>query len=359
MSVPVSERPIRVAQVATGAVGSIALRVLAADPRFELAGLWVHSEAKAGKDAGELVGLPPTGVRATRDIDQIIAARPDCVSFMALEPDVALICKVLAAGIDVVTVSGITWPAAADPRLAARLEAACQAGASRFHGTGLSPGFASDMLPAWLTGLCRSVEAIEIDEFADIRSYESRELIHDLVGMGQPLAALERAGTQLGAMLHPVYAQSIHMIAAALGVTVEEVARTQEYAASPSGGRIASGPLAPGGVGGVRIGFVGRAGGEDRIRLNLTWIVADDLGPGWPAGGEGADTRWRIRVSGEPALQCDLQVGADGMAPGAGVGPSLVATCMHALNAIPVLRPAPPGVRTRLDLPVVAGPLRG
>ena len=34
---------------------------------MDLVGLYVHSEAKAGRDAGELCGLDPVGVEATRD----------------------------------------------------------------------------------------------------------------------------------------------------------------------------------------------------------------------------------------------------------------------------------------------------
>lgn len=50
-------RPIRVAQIGTGNVGGHALKALITNPDYELTGVWVSSEAKAGKDAAELVGL--------------------------------------------------------------------------------------------------------------------------------------------------------------------------------------------------------------------------------------------------------------------------------------------------------------
>ena len=54
---------IRVAAIGTGNVGRHALTQLITDPRFELTGVWVSSEAKAGKDAAELAGLADsTGV---------------------------------------------------------------------------------------------------------------------------------------------------------------------------------------------------------------------------------------------------------------------------------------------------------
>ena len=54
----------RVIQWATGVVGSAALRGILRHPKLELAGVKVYSDDKAGRDAGELVGLDKTGVLA-------------------------------------------------------------------------------------------------------------------------------------------------------------------------------------------------------------------------------------------------------------------------------------------------------
>jgi len=48
---------IRVVQLGTGNVGVHALKALITNPEFELTGVWVSSDAKAGKDAAELAGL--------------------------------------------------------------------------------------------------------------------------------------------------------------------------------------------------------------------------------------------------------------------------------------------------------------
>ena len=65
---------IRVAQIGTGNVGAHALPALITNPDFELTGVWVSSDAKAGKDAAELVGRSePTGVIATTDLDEVLA----------------------------------------------------------------------------------------------------------------------------------------------------------------------------------------------------------------------------------------------------------------------------------------------
>src|SRR6202171_5492405 len=76
---------IRVALIGTGNCGSLALKQLVQDARFDLTGVWVSSDAKVGKDAGELAGLDVTaGVAATNDLDAIIAAKPDCIVYCAM-----------------------------------------------------------------------------------------------------------------------------------------------------------------------------------------------------------------------------------------------------------------------------------
>ena len=57
----------RVIQWATGTVGIHAVPAIHQHPDLELAGLWVHSDEKAGRDAGEICGIDPIGVTATQD----------------------------------------------------------------------------------------------------------------------------------------------------------------------------------------------------------------------------------------------------------------------------------------------------
>ena len=69
--------PYRVVQWATGNVGLRSLRAVIEHPNLELVGVYVYSDVKVGKDAGELCGTEPTGVTATRDIEEILALEPD------------------------------------------------------------------------------------------------------------------------------------------------------------------------------------------------------------------------------------------------------------------------------------------
>lgn len=72
---------IRVFQVATGNVGTEMIKRIAAHPDLELVGLHCYTPEKIGRDAGEIAGIEPNGVTATGSVDDIIAAKPDVVTF--------------------------------------------------------------------------------------------------------------------------------------------------------------------------------------------------------------------------------------------------------------------------------------
>ena len=48
---------LRVIQWATGNVGRAAVEGIVAHPELELAGAWVHSADKSGRDVGEICGI--------------------------------------------------------------------------------------------------------------------------------------------------------------------------------------------------------------------------------------------------------------------------------------------------------------
>ena len=104
---------IRVAAIGTGNVGRHALTQLITDPRFELTGVWVSSDSKAGKDAGELAGLDvSTGITATTDLDAVLATKPECAVYTAMADNRLVEAledyrRILAAGVNVVGSSAV------------------------------------------------------------------------------------------------------------------------------------------------------------------------------------------------------------------------------------------------------------
>lgn len=352
-------KKLRVIQYASGGVGKQSIKALADHPELQLVALLVHNKDKVGRDAGELAGIAPLGVRATDDVDAIVALPADCVLFVALWPDVDLICRFLESGKNVVTTSGLLYPKFFGPALVDKLEAACRKGGTSVHGTGINPGFSGEVLPLTMSVLSRRIERITIREFADYATYDSPELNHTMLGFGRTVADVQSNQCPNLDVMMQFFHQSIAMVADGLEVQLDRIEQTTEYGITELGTRIASGPIPPGTIGGIKIRFAGIVGGEARIVILLTWLATYDNGPGWPTPADKGDhTHWSVTIEGEPSLRCVFEQASsfrNKTTSSDHTEPAMICTAMHAVNAIHYVCAAPPGIRTFLDLPLMAG----
>ena len=108
-----SEAPLRVAQWATGNIGTRALREVIRHPDLELVGVLVHDPEKEGVDAGTLCGEGLTGIVATRDPASIVGLRADCVLYMPRAVDLDDVVALLEAGTNIVSTCGVLSAVAA------------------------------------------------------------------------------------------------------------------------------------------------------------------------------------------------------------------------------------------------------
>ena len=178
----------RVVQWSTGGVGALAVAAISRRPDLELVGVWVHSPDKVGRDAGELAGIGALGVRATSEVDEVLALAPDCICYTASgesRPTEAIddFCRMLAAGINVVTTSvpGLLYPPGFDATEVARIETACRQGGSSLYVSGIEPGFAGDHLVLTLVTMSKR---IRLDPHAgDLRLRALSGRVHDVRGL--------------------------------------------------------------------------------------------------------------------------------------------------------------------------------
>src|SRR6478736_1981837 len=218
----------RVVVWATGGIGSIAIRAIDQRPDLDLVGVWVHSEEKVGKDAGELANGDPIGLAATNDAEALIALKPDCVIYAASGPERDALAipdyvKLLSAGINVVTTSTtrLVNPHAYEPaEWRDQLVAAAKDGQVSLYASGIEPGFAADYLPLVLTTQSASVEKIHSYEIALYDDYGVPDIMINGMGFGQPLD-FELWVSIPGAIAGEWQGQ-IRLIANALGVEVQE-----------------------------------------------------------------------------------------------------------------------------------------
>ncbi|MDN4161934.1 NAD(P)H-dependent amine dehydrogenase family protein [Nocardioides abyssi] len=342
---------MRVIQWATGGVGKAAIETLLLHPDLELVGCWVHSADKHGRDVGELVGLDPIGVLATSSKEEVLAMEADCVLYAPLVPDRDDVAALLRSGKNVVTPVGWFYPSERD---GAPLAAACEEGGTTLHGTGINPGGITELHPLMFSALSSAVRFVRGEEFSDIRTYDAPDVVrHIMMFGGLPEEAM--GGPMLG-LLTGGFRQSVRMCLDALGFSKDAELRTsQEVAVATAPIDSPIGTIEPGHVAAQR--FVWEAVVRDRVvvRVAVNWLMGEEhLDPPWSFGPEGE--RFEVEVQGDPPAHVTIRGWQpESVAAGLVRNPGVVATAVHCVNSIPYVVAAPPGIRTYLDLPLVAG----
>ncbi|MGX9792869.1 NAD(P)H-dependent amine dehydrogenase family protein [Mycobacterium sp. MMS18-G62] len=337
-------RTYRVVQWATGTIGARALRAIIEHPEMSLAGVYVHGHDKAGRDAGELCGMGTTGVTASCSIDDIVALAPDCVLYMPSAMDLDELCRLLTSGINVVTTCGaFHHPASMDPEVRSKVQTACELGAASVHTTGSSPGFITEAIPLALTSIQRRLDALTIDEYADLSQRNSPELLFNLMGFGRPAGPFEQFRADY---LCSSFGPSLRLVADAIGLPLDSVEASGALAMTRRETVIAAGTLPPNSVGAQRITISGIRAGQPLLQFRATWYCTAELDPAW----EVRDTGWHVSVAGDAPLEVSLRmpIPLDRMAE---VSPAYTAN--RAVNAVPYVCAATPGIHSTLGLPQV------
>lgn len=339
------QRRYRVAQWGTGNVGLYALRAIIEHPHFDLVACRVYSEAKAGKDAGELCGLPPTGVIATQDVEAVIAAKPDCVVYMPDRAEIDVICRLLETGINVATARmEFNHRGTLAPDTRARIEAACARGGASLYGSGSTPGWFTEVMPLALSAMERRLECITLTDYADMSSRNSPDMLFKVLPFGADPAKVDPGAQGTNTSSPP----TLNMVAAALGLPLDEVRTTREFAVARERFTIPAGTVEKGTIAAMRMSISGVRQGKTVIRRNSIWYLTRDIEPSWDL----RDTGLHYRVEGDLPLDVmfTIPVAAEEYP---NVSPALTANPV--VNAVPYVVTAAPGILQTDELPIVTG----
>jgi hypothetical protein len=344
-----AKKRYRVVQWATGNVGSRALRRAIEHPDLEVVGVWVHSADKAGRDAGELAGLAPIGIKATTHMADVLALKPDCVLYMPHVCSYDEVCALLGSGANVVTTRmEFQNPAALDPAMCARVQEACKRGNSSIHATGSSPGFITEALPIVLASIQRRLDNLSINEFADCSSRDSPEMLFKMMGFGRPPGPAHPAQLEHARLC---FAPSLQLVATSLGLPIEKFEVHGEVGLARRDVHIAAGVVPAGTVAAMKTTVSGWRAGKPLMKFTSTWFISSDVdtsdGIKWefrtPSG-------WHVVLQGDCPLDVSISFP---VAPEnyAAMTPGL--TAHRPVNAVPYVCDAPPGIRTTADLPQI------
>jgi hypothetical protein len=346
--------PYRVIQWGTGNVGTHALRSIIERPDMQLVGLKVYSESKAGLDAGTIAGTEPTGVIATTSVTEILAIDADCVNYCSLgttedmlgEP-LENICMLLKRGYNVTStaIDFTVYLKSAPAEMQRRLTEACEEGRTTYFGSGVNPGFTMDLWPVTMSRLSRRIDRIRIVETLDMRNLSSASTMKSM-GFGQPPDEPSFLDAMHSDPSNSVAYSSMLLTADALRFPIEEYRYTREVGLAESNFEIASGPIKAGTVAVVKLKFVGIAYGREVIVDEFVWRVTDDVRPEWGTG-----EYWIMEIDGDPSMRCEVEASTK-FDSGRIVS---LTVAMAALNALPTVCEATPGVKSILDLPTWGG----
>jgi 4-hydroxy-tetrahydrodipicolinate reductase len=209
--------------------------------------------------------------------------------------------------------------------VARQIDAAATRAKVAVLGTGVNPGFIMDALPIALSAVCQRVDSVTVERVQDARV--RRVPFQQKIGAGLTPAQF-RTGVERGTLRHVGFAESIGMIAEALGGKLQRV--TEQVNPVIASEAIEGELLAvdPGYVCGIRQEGVGYIKGEPKIRLNLEAYL------GAP---ESYDA---VTIEGSPRIASRISGGVHGD----------IATAAMVVNSIPALIDADPGLRTMRDM---------
>ena len=322
---------IKVLHVGLGPIGAGIVRQVALRKSLSIVGAVDIDPAKVGRDLGEVCGLPrKTGVIVTGDIAKTIkAAKPDvailCTS-SSLKRVVPEFAEVLRLKVPIVsTTEELAYPVKGNAAVAKKIDAMARRARVAVLGTGVNPGFTMDALPITLTAVCERVEKIHVDRVQD--AAKRRLPFQQKIGAGLTRAEFD-ARVRNGSVRHVGLAESITMIADAMGWKLDKV--TDEIQPKMADARVSSRFLTveAGQVCGLIQDGVGYRKGEALITLHMEAYL------GAP---ESFDA---VRITGSPALSMKIDGGVHGD----------IATASIAVNSIPKVLQAAPGLRTMRDL---------
>jgi hypothetical protein len=344
---------LKVIQWATGGVGKAAIECVINHPELELAGCWVYSSTKNGRDVGEILGADPLGVTASYSIDDVLALDADCVMYSPLVANDDEVKAILRSGKNVVTPIGWVYPDMSHPKVKAIAETAIEGGVT-LHGSGIHPGGITERFPLMVSSLSSAITHVRAEEFSDIRTYNSPDVVRHIMGFGG--SSQDAMHGPMAAILASGFKMSVRMVADHMGFRIDpEIRTTQEVAVATSDIDSDVLPITAGTVAARRFRWDALVDGEPVITAAVNWLMGEvDLEPAWTFGEHGE--RFELEISGDPDVSLIFKgLHPESVAQGLQRNPGIVATANHCVNAIPYVCAAEPGIKTYLDLPLLAG----
>jgi len=328
-------RPIKVVQYGVGPIGSAIVKLLTSKQGVKIVGAIDIDKEKVGKDLGDVAGAPkPLGICISSDADEVLSeAKAEVVlhsttSYLNVVSPQILKCVKARSNV-ISTCEELAYPFETNEKIALKLDRFAKRYGVTVLGTGVNPGFVMDTLPIALTGACQNVTRISVTRIVD--ASKRRLPLQRKIGAGLTPEEFQRL-VQERKVRHVGLEESIRMIAAALGWKLDRVEETVEPVIAEADVESQFLKVAKGRVAGVKQVGRGTVGRREAITLDLQMYVG------------AKEPRDSVVIEGVPPIDMTIRGGVHGD----------LATAAIAVNSIPKVLKAEPGLLTMKDLPVLS-----
>lgn len=326
---------IKVIQYGIGAMGSEMVKIMLKKKDIELVGAICHSPEKSGKDLGYLIGLnKKIGIKAYHDPEFVCK---NCKADIVLHAAVSYVPQVwdhiqpmIRRGMRVITIAEeMGYPFVKYPELSKKMDGFAKKHNTSILGSGINPGFAMDIMPLMLSGICQEVDSIKVTRLIDFSPFGPQ--IQKNIGIGMSINEFNKKIKAKELPLHIGLPESTYMLTAGLKWKLDKIYETRGPIVAdrtikvPKYGKIDAGKV---------VGFNHKCFGLIKGKKK---IILEELGRVDPR----LDYRNIIQIKGIPDLTETINVPL-----------GYITTTSHAVNLIPVLLNAKPGLLSMLDLPI-------
>ena len=348
--------PFKVIVWGPGRMGSIAIWETVNSPAFNLVGVRVYSEGKDGKDAGELVGIPPTGIIATSNVNALLELDCDCVIYTAHDEGTYHtddeILQILAAGKNIVT--PLPYQNAQlyrDKEFLDKLQTACREGNSVFYADGIDPHLVPNRILLGLTNGCADVKSVKLQENWDCSEAEQGPLQY--IGFGMLPEEAEKIEVSR-AMPRNFMNGVVYSAEKVLGVKYDRVKTSHDYVATAND---IDKPflIKAGTVGRITHrmeGFVDAIGPDPLFTIEYHWLVGEGMLPEGTQPGQ----YYVGTIEGRPSMKMTLDFSVSHQSNerffhlgNIEAEPAYIATIMPCIQAIARVCTAKPGLLPSFD----------
>ncbi|MCF6097369.1 NADP-binding protein [Thermovorax subterraneus] len=322
-----------------GAMGGGMARMILQKKGMEIVGAIASRQEKAGKDLGEVLNLgSKVGVTVTAEPEKALKEPANIVllatsSFTGeVYPQLKMI---IESGKNVITIAEeMAYPAYREPEMAREIDKLAKDHNVTVLGTGINPGFVLDTLIIALSCVCMDVKKITARRINDLSPFGTT--VMRTQGVGTTVEEFHKGleeGTIVG---HIGFPESISLISEALGLEIDEIKQIREPIVSKVYRETPYAKVQPGMVAGCKHIGIGLRKGEPVIVLEHPQQIRPEL--------ENVETGDYIEIEGTPNIKLSIKPELPG-----GIG-----TIAIAVNMIPKVIEAKPGLVTMKDLPVPA-----